>query len=96
MSVAPEAPRTGDRIEGLEAAARLPGKLFHAGTRAGGADILTAGGRVLCAVGLGAGMAAARAEAYALTAAIHWPGMQLRRDIGVRAGARASAPLAPR
>ena len=50
----PESYRTGDLISGLDAAARLPGKIFHAGTRASGSQIFTAGGRVLCAVGLGA------------------------------------------
>ncbi len=52
----PDAYRKGDAISGLDAAARLPGKVFHAGTRAegpGGERIVTAGGRVLCAVGLG-------------------------------------------
>src|SRR5262249_26480005 len=49
----PEQPSLGDAIAGLERAARLPGKVFHAGTRSAGAQVLTAGGRVLCAVGRG-------------------------------------------
>jgi phosphoribosylamine--glycine ligase len=84
----PEAPAKGDRIAGLERAARLPGKVFHAGTRVAGDSVVTAGGRVLCAVGLGAGVAAAQREAYALVEAIEFPGMQYRRDIGYRAIAR--------
>jgi len=87
----PDAYRTGDPISGLDAAARLPGKVFHAGTRADGAQIVTAGGRVLCAVGLGDTVAAARDEAYQLVNAIHWNLVQYRRDIGHRAIARATA-----
>ena len=49
----PDSFRKGDPISGLEAAAALPGKVFHGGTRREGAQIVTAGGRVLCAVGLG-------------------------------------------
>jgi len=84
----PEAPAKGDRIIGLERAARLPGKVFHAGTRVAGNSVVTSGGRVLCAVGLGAGVAAAQREAYALIDAIDFAGMQYRRDIGHRALAR--------
>jgi phosphoribosylamine---glycine ligase len=87
----PDAYRTGDPISGLDAAARLPGKVFHAGTRTEGAQIVTAGGRVLCAVGLGDTVAAARDEAYQLVNAIHWNLVQYRRDIGHRAIARATA-----
>src|SRR6266850_2845139 len=42
----PDRYRQGDPISGLDAAARLPGKVFHAGTRSEGAQIVTAGGRV--------------------------------------------------
>jgi phosphoribosylamine---glycine ligase len=77
--------RKGDVIAGLDAAARLPGKVFHAGTRAEGTRVLTNGGRVLCAVGLGDSVSAAQAQAYALVDAISWTGMQCRRDIGFRA-----------
>ena len=81
----PEEPRTGDAIEGLEDAARLPGKVFHAATRESGGRIVTSGGRVLCAVGLGDGVAAAQRAAYDLVDCIRWNGMQCRRDIGWRA-----------
>lgn len=81
---------SGDVILGLDAAARLPGKVFHAGTRADGGRILTAGGRVLCAVGLGDTVAAAQRQAYDLVEAIHWNRAQYRRDIGYRAIARES------
>ena len=49
----PDSVRKGDVIEGLEQAAQLPGKVFHAGTRLLDGRIVTNGGRVLCAVGLG-------------------------------------------
>src|SRR5882762_3720728 len=81
----PEHYHQGDPINGLDAAARLPGKVFHAGTRMQGAQIVTAGGRVLCAVGLGDSVAAAQTQAYDLVHAIHWNLVQYRRDIGYRA-----------
>jgi phosphoribosylamine---glycine ligase len=81
----PDQVKKGDVIEGLERAARLPGKIFHAGTRLEAGKVLTNGGRVLCAVGLGAGVAEAQREAYALADTVHWPGVQYRRDIGYRA-----------
>jgi len=87
----PDAVRRGDVIGGLERAAALPGKVFHAGTRLAGEAVVTSGGRVLCPVGLGAGVAEARRAAYALAQAIHFEGMQYRHDIGYRALARESA-----
>jgi phosphoribosylamine--glycine ligase len=86
----PDAYRRGDEISGLKVAARLPGKIFHAGTRqlGSGGPIVTTGGRVLCAVGLGDTVGAAQVEAYDLVKAIHWNGVQYRRDIGYRAIAR--------
>ena len=87
----PEAVRKGDVIAGLDAAAKLPGKVFHAGTQTRGNDIVTNGGRVLCAVGLGDSVSAAQTQAYALVDRISWTGMQCRRDIGFRAIAREQA-----
>jgi phosphoribosylamine--glycine ligase len=85
----PDTVRKGDPITGLERAATLPGKVFHAGTstRADGA-VITNGGRVLCAVGLGDSVAEAQRAAYALVDCIAWEGMHYRRDIGYRAVAR--------
>jgi phosphoribosylamine--glycine ligase len=91
----PDAYRKGDEIRGLDDAARLPGKVFHAGTRQlDGAATVTAGGRVLCAVGLGDTVAAAQTEAYDLVHAIHWDSVHYRRDIGYRAIARETGPAA--
>jgi len=81
----PDAYRKGDPISGLDAAAALPGKVFHAGTRAEGTKIVTAGGRVLCAVGLGDSVGAAQHQAYNLVHTIHWNLVQYRLDIGYRA-----------
>jgi phosphoribosylamine--glycine ligase len=92
----PERARQGDAIEGLEQAARLPGKIFHAGTQLKKGQVVTHGGRVLCAVGLGASVRAARTEAYALVNSVRWAGMQYRSDIGYRAVARESAAAADR
>ncbi|MDP8984792.1 MAG: phosphoribosylamine--glycine ligase [Pseudomonadota bacterium] len=92
----PDRYRTGDAIDGLQTAAGLPGKVFHAGTRSQGSQVVTAGGRVLCAVGLGDTIDAAQRQAYELVRAIHWNSAQYRRDIGFRAIAPqpASAPPA--
>jgi phosphoribosylamine--glycine ligase len=84
----PDEVRKGDVVSGLDAAARLPGKVFHAGTRQDGTAVVTNGGRVLCAVGLGNSVSAAQRAAYALAARISWPDMQYRHDIGFRAIAR--------
>jgi phosphoribosylamine--glycine ligase len=81
----PDIVRKGDVIHGLDAAAKLPGKVFHAGTALRDGKVVTSGGRVLCAVGLGDTVEAAQRQAYELTAAICWDGMQYRRDIGYRA-----------
>jgi phosphoribosylamine--glycine ligase len=81
----PNSYRSGDPIEGLEDAARLPGKVFHAGTQLRGSEVVTNGGRVLCAVGLGDTVAAAQHQAYDLVRVIHWNLVQYRRDIGTRA-----------
>lgn len=81
----PDAFRKGDPISGLEAAAALPGKVFHGGTRREGSQIITAGGRVLCAVGLGDSIRDAQLQAYNLVHAIHWNLVQYRLDIGYRA-----------
>jgi len=82
----PDDYRKGDPISGLEADAGHDDlKIFHAGTRAEGDRILTSGGRVLCAVALGADVAEAQRKAYALADTIRWDGVYYRRDIGWRA-----------
>jgi phosphoribosylamine--glycine ligase len=87
----PDTVRKGDAIAGLDAAAQLPGKVFHAATRLAGDRVTTSGGRVLCAVGLGNSVGDAQRAAYALCDRISWEGLQYRRDIGYRAIERESA-----
>jgi phosphoribosylamine--glycine ligase len=87
----PEVVRTGDAITGLEGAAALPGKVFHAGTQRVAGRVVTSGGRVLCAVGLGDRVSDAQRDAYALVDCIHYEGVQFRRDIGYHAIAREGA-----
>ena len=86
----PGDPRRGDAISGLD---EVPEecKVFHAGTSLVDGRLVTAGGRVLCVTALGETVRQAQRAAYAAVAAIHFDGMQYRRDIGNRAlGARRS------
>jgi len=59
--------------------------VFHAGTQARGADVVTSGGRVLCVTALGDNLRAARSRAYEAVERIRFDGMQYRKDIGHRA-----------
>ncbi|MEP6690546.1 MAG: phosphoribosylamine--glycine ligase [Gemmatimonadaceae bacterium] len=88
----PDAPRTGDAITLAPASAR--GMLFHSGTRrAPDGTLVTNGGRVICATGLGETFDEARRASVALASSVHFEGMQVRRDIGWRESARdARAP----
>ena len=62
------------------------GKVFHAGTRRGAdGSILSDGGRVLCAVGLGDNIRDAQRCAYELIENISWDSAYFRTDIGSRA-----------
>jgi phosphoribosylamine--glycine ligase len=90
----PDTVRKGDVIQGLDDAAKMPGKVFHAGTSLDEAgNVVTNGGRVLCAVGLGTNVREAKSQAYELADVIHWSGMQYRRDIGYRAVERERAAV---
>ena len=87
----PEEVRKGDVIDGLDRTATLSGKVFHAGTRTQSGRVVTNGGRVLCAVGLGSTVSTAQAQAYGLVNSITWPGVQFRHDVGYRALEREQA-----
>lgn len=81
----PETPRKGDVIHGLAEANQI-GKVFHAGTVANEqGEVLTNGGRVLCVVGLGDDVAAAKQKAYEALAKVRFDGMQYRTDIADKA-----------
>ena len=80
----PAAVRSGDVIEGLDAAAKVPDvTVFHAGTKLDGQGrAVTAGGRVLGVTGLGSDVRSAAKAAYAACGKISWQGARYRRDIG--------------
>ena len=88
--------RKGDVISGLNmhqpasqpAEQSADMKVFHAGTAMQGDEVVTAGGRVLCATALGATVTAAQQAAYELADSIRWEGVYYRRDIAHRALAR--------
>ncbi|MDO5059252.1 MAG: phosphoribosylamine--glycine ligase [Neisseria sp.] len=81
----PESPKKGDVISGIEAANQT-GKVFHAGTTENSdGQVVTNGGRVLCVVGLGDDVAAAKARAYEALDEISFDGMQFRKDIADKA-----------
>ena len=79
----PAAPRLGDPVTGLAAAAADGALLFHAGTRmTDDLGLVSSGGRVLSAVATGPD---ARARAYAALRHVALPGGFYRRDIGLPA-----------
>jgi phosphoribosylamine--glycine ligase len=80
----------GRVITGLDGDDSLA-KVFHAGTARNDGDVVTSGGRVLCVVGLGDSVSAARDTAYRRAARIDWDGAFYRKDIGHRAIAREQA-----
>jgi phosphoribosylamine--glycine ligase len=79
----------GSEIRGLDEAAQVEGvEIFHAGTKADGARILSHGGRVLNVSARGKTVAEAQRRAYAAVDRIDWPQGFCRRDIGWQAIAR--------
>ena len=74
----------GDEITGLDKDL-LDTKVFHAGTRDADGKVVTAGGRVLCVVGLGGSVEMAQALAYERVDLIGWRNRYFRKDIGHRA-----------
>jgi phosphoribosylamine--glycine ligase len=81
----PEAPVRGDQIIGTERPGQDHAYLLHAGTaRDAKGALVSAGGRVLNAVGSGPDVAAARARAYELAATVSMRGGRYRRDIAAR------------
>ncbi len=84
----PDSYRKGDVISGLDADSDADCKIFHAGTAERNGQVVTSGGRVLCAVCLGENVSEAQRKTYALASRISWPDVYFRRDIGYRAIAR--------
>lgn len=78
----PASPRTGDIIEGVEAAEDDGATVFCAGVgRDDAGRLVTAGGRVVDVTAFGPTVADARARAYRAADRISWPGLHRRADI---------------
>jgi phosphoribosylamine--glycine ligase len=78
----PEAPVRGDEIFVAAGTPVSDAYLLHAGTGYGAdGELVSAGGRVLNAVGTGPDVAAARAAAYELAGTVQLRGGWYRRDI---------------
>ena len=80
----------GDAISGLPQNEIEGEKVFHAGTKLDADQVVTNGGRVLCATALGNSVTEAQQRAYALAGQIQWDGAFYRKDIAYRAIARES------
>lgn len=79
----------GTVIHGLGAGESATAKVFHAGTTTNTeGQVVTAGGRVLCATAMGDSVTEAQQAAYTLAKEISWDGMFHRNDIAYRAIAR--------
>ncbi|MBN8806720.1 MAG: phosphoribosylamine--glycine ligase [Sphingomonas sp.] len=81
----PGTPATGGAIRGIEQAEANGAKVFQAGTKLAGGELVAAGGRVLAVTATGHDVAAAQAAAYRAVDAIDFPSGFCRRDIGWRA-----------
>jgi phosphoribosylamine--glycine ligase len=82
----PDAPRTGDVIDGLTDAEGVPGvSILHAGTALLDGRVVSNGGRVLAVTAVGPDLAVARQRAYAALDRIHLAGAHHRTDIGRQA-----------
>ena len=81
----PDNPRSGDVISGIEQAEGDGVLVFHAGTARDGAEIVTAGGRVLAVAATGKDLDEARRRAYAGVGQIRLKGSQHRTDIALKA-----------
>jgi len=86
----PEKYNSGDVISGMENTETADRKIFHAGTAEKDGEVVTAGGRVLCAVALGDSVTEAQKKAYELVDEISWKDVYYRTDIGYRAVQRES------
>ncbi|GAB3113586.1 phosphoribosylamine--glycine ligase [Aestuariicella hydrocarbonica] len=78
----------GDVISGLPTEEVEGEKVFHAGTTLKDGQVVTSGGRVLCATALGNTVTEAQQRAYQLARKIDWKGAFFRNDIAYRAIAR--------
>ncbi|MFT5693136.1 MAG: phosphoribosylamine--glycine ligase, partial [Oceanicoccus sp.] len=72
-------------ISGLPKTENDDAKIFHAGTKLENNDVLTNGGRVLCATALGNTVTEAQESAYEQVKTINWNNVYYRTDIAYRA-----------
>ena len=75
----------GEKIRGLEHKLKENEKIFHAGTVERNGEIMTNGGRVLCATSLGDTVTEAQKNAYELAKFVSWESLYFRTDIAYRA-----------
>lgn len=75
----------GQVISGLPTDETSDSRVFHAGTTQIADEIVTNGGRVLCACALGDSIQEAQTKAYQLANKISWNGIYYRTDIGFKA-----------
>lgn len=80
----PDAPAKGQVIEGLEDPSGTDRLVFCAGVEERDGRLVTAGGRVLNAVGLGQDVQAAQQAAYRVFERVRFDGMHYRTDVGGR------------
>ena len=81
----------GEKVYGLEHKLKENEKIFHAGTIERCGEILTNGGRVLCAASLGDTVTEAQKNAYELAKYVSWESLYFRTDIAYRAIEREKA-----
>ena len=81
----PDSYAKGTVISGLPTTENANSKVFHAGTQLNDGQVVTAGGRVLCACALGDTIKEAQEKAYELTNKISWDKVYYRTDIGFKA-----------
>ncbi len=81
----PDSYGKGAIIRGLPEQEHPECKVFHAGTKLQNDQVVTSGGRVLCATALGDSVAQAQTRAYELVKTIGWDDVYYRKDIGYRA-----------
>lgn len=80
--------RKGDVISGLPTVEVAGEKIFHAGTSLKDGNVVTSGGRVLCATALGHTVSEAQQRAYQVASQVTWADEYHRTDIAYRAIAR--------